>query len=89
MYLRIHSMTKHDCPYCASKDIGIIDVLGKFYSVGCRSCGMSGPQESTLEAAEEAWNGLCLKLCSHCISRPWGRALAKRVNEMSRASASD
>ena len=82
-------MTKHDCPYCASNDIGIINVLGKVYSVGCRSCGMSGPQESTLEAAEEAWNALCLKLCSHCISRPWGRALAKRVNEMSRSSESD
>ena len=80
-------MTKHDCPYCASSDIGIIDVLGKFYSVGCRTCGMSGPQEATLEAAEEAWNGLCLKLCSHCISRPWGRALAKRVSEMSHVAS--
>ncbi|WP_418764524.1 hypothetical protein [Mailhella sp.] len=76
-------MTRHACPYCASDDIGIIDVLGKIYSVGCRSCGMSGPQESTVEAAEMAWNGLCLKICSHCISRPWGRALAKRVKNLS------
>ena len=76
-------MTRHACPYCASDDIGIIDVLGKIYSVGCRSCGMSGPQESTVEAAEMAWNGLCLKICSHCISRPWGRVLAKRVKNLS------
>lgn len=82
-------MTRHDCPYCASNDIGIIDVLGKIYSVGCRSCGMSGPQESTVEEAENAWNSLCLKICSHCISRPWGRALAKRVRDMSDAAETD
>ena len=76
-------MTKHDCPYCASSDIGIIDVMGKFYSVGCRACGMCGPQAPTLDEAEQAWNGLCLKLCTHCISRPWGKALAKRMKEMS------
>lgn len=82
-------MTKHDCPYCASNDIGVIDVMGKFYSVGCRTCGMCGPQKPTLEDAERAWNGLCLKLCTHCISRPWGRALAKRVKEMAVADESD
>lgn len=77
--------TMHACPYCASEDIGIIDVLGRIYSVGCRSCGMSGPQEATVEAAELAWNGLCLKICSHCVSRPWGRALARRMQEMAKA----
>ena len=79
-------MTKHDCPYRASNDIGVIDVMGKFYSVGCRTCG---PQKPTLEDAERAWNGLCLKLCTHCISRAWGRALAKRVKEMAVADESD
>ena len=79
-------MTKHACPYCASTDIGIIDVLGKSYSVGCRVCGMSGPQGTTVEEAEKAWNGLCLKFCNHCISRPWGRALAKRVQQLSEAA---
>ncbi|HJD97257.1 Lar family restriction alleviation protein [Mailhella massiliensis] len=76
-------MMMHACPYCSSEDIGLIDILGRIYSVGCRNCGMTGPQAESADEAEHAWNGLCLKICSHCISRPWGRAMAKRVQAMS------
>ena len=82
-------MKRHTCPYCSSDDIGIIDVLGKIYSVGCRSCGMTGPQQPTADAAESAWNGLCLKICSHCISRPWGKAMAKRVRDLSQVAGAE
>ena len=76
-------MIVHACPYCESEDTGIIDILGNIYSVGCRNCGMTGPHAESADQAETAWNGLCQKICSHCISRPWGRAMAKRIKAMS------
>lgn len=62
------------CPYCESEDIGLIDVLGQSYTVGCRQCGMTGPQADNKEEAEALWNKLCQKMCRHCIGRRFKRA---------------
>lgn len=72
------------CPFCESEDVGIINILERVYAVGCRSCGMTGPQATTLQEAMNLWEQLCDKSCHHCISRPWGKALAKRVAQLSK-----
>ena len=72
----------HSCPYCDSEDIGVINILNTIYSIGCKSCGMTGPQGENEEDARAKWEGLCHTMCHHCISRPWGKAMIKRVKKL-------
>ena len=67
------------CPYCEFEDLGILDVLGMSYAVGCRHCGMTGPAAETKEEAEIKWKSLCLKMCHHCIKKHLRRQRAQRV----------
>lgn len=79
-------MTK--CPYCESDNLGIINIMGERFAVGCKNCGMSGPQSNTENDAITAWDGLCARMCHHCISRPWGKAMARRIAQLARESES-
>ena len=76
------------CPYCGSEDLGIIDILGASYAVGCRNCGMTGPQSESKDGALSSWDGLCAHMCHHCISRPWGKAMARRIARLAKESES-
>ena len=76
------------CPYCGSEDLGMIDILGASYAVGCRNCGMTGPQSDSKDGALSSWNGLCAHMCNHCISRPWGKAMARRIARLAKESES-
>ena len=75
-------MTK--CPYCSSDNLGIINIMGESFAVGCKDCGTTGPQSYTEEGARESWEGLCARMCHHCISRPWGKAMTRRVARLAR-----
>lgn len=76
-------MKLHKCPFCSSESVGIINILNINYTVGCSGCGMTGPIGETEEQAKSFWEGLCHNMCHHCISRPWGKALLKRVKKLS------
>lgn len=70
-------MTK--CPYCSSDNLGIINIMEESFAVGCKDCGMSGPQAHTEADAITSWDGLCARMCRNCISRPWGKAMSRRI----------
>lgn len=72
------------CPYCDSDSLGIVNIMGESFAVGCKNCGMTGPQSRTEEGAREAWEGLCARICRNCISRPWGKAMARRIARLAK-----
>lgn len=43
---------------------------------------MAGPVERTEEEAITAFDSLCSKMCSHCISRTWGKKLISKLREL-------
>ena len=70
------------CPYCGSEELGFINICGLTFSVSCKDCGMAGPVQHTEEEAVKAFDSLCAKMCSHCISRTWGRKLRDKLKNM-------
>ena len=74
--------TAHDCPFCKSTNLGIINVFDESFNVGCKDCGMTGPQAASIDEAIDIWNRLCSKMCSHCITRPFGKAVIARSKKI-------
>ena len=71
-----------ECPFCGSKELGFINICGLTFAVACKKCGMAGPVQPTEEEAVKAFDSLCAKMCSHCISRTWGRKLRDKLKNM-------
>ena len=72
-------MKLHNCPYCESSELGVIDTFALHYQIGCTQCATMGPVGKTKEEAERAWNSLCAKLCTHCIHRAYGKAILRKL----------
>ena len=80
---------KKNCPFCGSDNVGVISIFNVHHCVGCKACGLTGPQSDTEQGAKDLWDSLHAKMCRSCITRPWGQKALKRMQALADAKDLD